>query len=226
MRHCALILNLILAGHFAGCAQPTHCEESVDILDSSSKVSPIVGVSADELLASVGVEHVINVSFTSDDEILSQSPEGSNTELTLRFVGDPGEVREVDSRYIPGDTDIALECRSRLEVDLRVEITTADGTFNETWDAVLSSARLDDMPSDTEDVAVLTADFSPSDIQGDYQIVSHNNPTSPDAVRGQMIVTFGELDSLGEIDILVEEGSAGDDDDQLQLLAIHRVLTW
>lgn len=231
MRHHALILSLILAGHLAGCSpQSSYCEESVEVLSSSSDVSALVGVSTDELLATVGTEHAIPVTFTSDDEILSQLPEGSETELTLRIVGVPGEVREVDSRYVPGDIHIDPDCRSRLEADVQVEVTTADGTFNETWDAVLSAENLDGVSSSASSIAVLTADFSPDELQGNYQITSHNDPSSPDSVRGQMRVSFRDnvsrdsITSMAAINIFVRE-SSDDHGDSSDELAIHSVLS-
>ena len=199
-------------------SESTHCEESARTV-SASMVSALVGLSADELLEQVGDEHVFVLQFTNEHEILSQQPAGSETELTLRLVYDDGEVREIDSVFVAGDNDIGLECSPRLELDLRVEVSTADGSLNEVWDGVLSSHT---SPYDGDHTAMILAEFSPDLLQGSAQIVSFNNPSNPESVTGQLMVYFGET-STGEIDIRVESSASGGGDDASTSLAVHRM---
>jgi hypothetical protein len=217
------ILSLVIVAHLAGCSEQTHCDESTRELDSTDLVSELVGTSADQLLTDVGADHVIPVTFTTSEEVISQSPLGGDTDLTIRIIGEPREIREIDSRLVQGNTDIGLTCAPRLELDVQVEVSTEDGSFNEIWDGILSSGQADFA---FDGVAILTAEFSPNELSGDFEILSHNQPSSPDSVHGWLSISFGATGSTGEIDILVEHSGSGSGGDSFYGQSVHRVLHW
>ena len=202
----------------------TSCQETATVLASTAQVSDLVGVSADDLLAESGVERSFTASYNPSEEILSQSPSSGETELTIVVTYTGGEIREIESLLVQGADEIALECTHRVEMEVEVFVSSVDGSFEETWDAVLAGSG--ELDGDTP--PRLSAAFDPYDLEGGYEIESLPAP-DPDSVDGFFYTemrneTFtGELS--GEISVLIEE-SGGEGDDAWVSQAQHVALGW
>jgi len=201
----------------------TYCSETTTVLSTTDQASDLVGISADEMLAESGVEYSFTASYNPSDEILTQSPSSGETELTVEITPS-GDVREIDSKLVQGAEEIALDCTPRLEMDVEVSVQSADGSFQEIWDAVLASSG----ELDGEAPPWISADFDPYDLEGEYEIESLSTP-NPDSVDGYFYTEMrsdavaGEL--TGEISVLVEE-SGGEGDDGWVSQAHHVALGW
>jgi hypothetical protein len=221
----ALIAAVVFA---AGCGnddepQETYsgCEDSVSALSSIDAVSELLGWSADDLLGWADGGFTVTAAWSTDSSILTQSPQGGETELVVTIAYDGGEIREIDSQPVEGEHELAMDCQPRLEVEVIITVATADGAFDETWSAVLS--RSVSYQTDDEQPLMLRAEFDPAGLAGSFEIESISGP-APDSVTAVFNTTASQwLD--GSIDILVEQ-SEGEGDDGTVSLAGHTALSW
>jgi hypothetical protein len=158
--------------------------------------------------------------------VLTQSPLGCETELTIVVFYDGGEIRKIESQTIDGNEDsiapeIAVDCRHRLEIDVSIALSTADGAFSENWQAVL--AKSVNSGHDGFDDPYLTAEFDPAGIEGTFKIISISGGT-PDSVTGSLSTsTINPCN--GSIDILVQH-TDGEGEDATVSLTRHVALSW
>lgn len=198
------------------------CDETTTTLSGSDAVSALVGVSADEVLDATGGGFSVTATWSADTSLLTQSPLGGETQLTVTFFYDGGEIREVES--VPNDgggQEIAMDCLHRLEIDVTVGIETADGAFVETWPATLVQS----LASGGSGLAPPTtwADFDPYALAGDFEIVSIEGEV-PDAVTATFLSTATDP-VAGDIQIFVEQ-SSGSGDEGTVSQSSHIALTW
>lgn len=195
------------------------CEETTTILASLDEVSALLGISAAELLDATGNGFTLTATYTVDTSLLTQSPLGGETELTVTISFAGGEIREIAS--VPVDSgsgqDIAVDCPDRLEVEVSVAFVTADGAFNETWPAILTQTDA------AESSPSLTADFDPYEVEGTFEIVSIEGPT-PDSVTGDFS-TLAVDPYSGALEIFVEQ-SGGEGADAWASQSEHVALMW
>ena len=197
------------------------CKETAKALADVNKVSALLGISAADLLDEVGNGFTTAARYADDTTILTQSPLGGETNLTVTISYDGGEIREIESVPVDGDDEFAGECLNRLEVDVAVAVSTEDGAFAENWRAVLAQT----VSSEQEgfDDPILAAEFDPAGIEGSFKIVSIAGVT-PDSVTGALNTTA--VDPFqGSIDILVEQTS-GEGQDGTVSQARHVALAW
>ena len=199
------------------------CDETATVLTSLDQVSDLVGISATDILDETGGGFSVAAEYSEDTSILTQTPLGGETNLTVTISYESGEIREIES--VPADDgtgqDIAVDCRHRLEVEVTITVATTDGAFAETWQAVLSQSLSSE--GGGLDDPNLAADFDPENIEGSFEIVSIEGPT-PDAVTGTLYTTA--IDPFqGEIDILVEQ-SSGEGEDGTVSQARHIAISW
>lgn len=223
----------LLAAAIAACDTPpedqdgntmdsTHCEETITVLGSLSEVSSLTGLSAQELLTATGDQIEVGAWYTDDDEFVSQTPLGGETALTIAVTYSAGEIREIDSTLVEGETDIYLECDPRLEVDIEITVNTDDGAFDETWDAVVSASGI---PSAAL-VPMIDASFDPDSLSGTFEWELQGDGT-PDSVDGVMSAELQPEPNgpAGEIGINIEE-SSGDGPDGTVSQTHHVALMW
>jgi hypothetical protein len=196
------------------------CEDSVRVLGSLDEASPLVGLSANDLLDEADGGFTADAGWASDTDVLTQSPLGGSTALTVAVTYEGGEIREVDSKMVEDAQDMAVDCPDRLEVDVSIGVSTADGALSETWPAVLSRALSE---TDGLGAATLAADFDPEALGGTFDIVTIEGVT-PDSVTGAFSSTAASP-WQGEIDILVQQTS-GEGDDGTVSQTRHVALSW
>jgi len=199
------------------------CEETTTILDGADVVSALLGISADDLLAATGGGFTTAAQYADDTSILTQSPLGGETELSVTVTYEGGEIREIKSLPVQGEggNEMAMDCRHRLEVDVTIAFSTADDAFAENWQAVLSQT----IAPETEelDAPYLAADFDPYALEGSFEIVSIAGVT-PDAVTGALSTTAVDP-YQGTVDILVEQTN-GEGEDGTVSQTRHIALAW
>jgi len=202
------------------------CEETIKPLPNIDEESTLLGISAADVLAEVG-NGIITTSFYSNDtSVLTQSPLGGETELTIIISYDGGEIREIESLPVDGNGDgiapeIAVDCRHRLEIDVSVSLSTADGAFSENWQGVLVKSV--NSGHDGFDDPYLTAEFDPAGIEGTFKIVSISGGI-PDSVTGSLSTSTINTYN-GSIDILVQQTN-GEGEDATISLTRHVALSW
>ena len=192
-----LLLPIVL---FSGCGggddESTECEEIVKVLPSEESVSALLGESGTELLAAVDASVTDIVNYSDNETVLTQEPTGGTSDITISIAYSDGEIREIESIARYGKEEIALNCNSRLEMDVTVEVETADGALQESWPAVLYREEGSD--------PVLTAGFDPNaTFNGSFRIVSYNDPSDPEEVTGEFINYYHEdtADNNGRLQI-------------------------
>ena len=197
------------------------CEETTTILGGVDVVSTLLGISADDLLTTVGSGFTTTALYTKDTSILTQSPLGGETNLTVTISYDGGEIRQIESKPVNSENEIAGECLNRLEVDVTIAFSTADSAFEESWQAVLAqsiSPENDGLADPT-----LAAEFDPYAIEGSFEIISITGVT-PDSVTGALYTTA--VDPVqGSVDILVEQTN-GEGENGTVSQSRHVALAW
>jgi|GEM_PF-3077790 len=202
------------------------CEETINTLANIDEKSALLGISASDVLAETGDGFTTSAVYSSDTSTLTQSPQTGETELTILISYDGGDIREIESQPVDNDGDgvapeIAVDCRHRLEIDVSVALSTADGAFSEDWQGVLVKSV--NSAQDGFDYPSLTAEFDPAGIKGSFKIISISGQT-PDSVTGTLSTTVINPFN-GSIDILVEQTS-GKGNDATVSLTRHVALSW
>ncbi len=199
------------------------CEDTTTLLDDENQVSELVGISAADLLEASGGGFEITAQYNEDASILTQNPSGGETDLTITIAYDNGDIRQIES--VPVDDgsgqEIAVECRHRLEVEVTITVSTADGAFKETLEGLLTQSL------SFEDAGLadpsLAANFEPDSLTGSFEIVSIEGEPA-DSVTGSISSTVVDP-YQGSIDILVEQ-SSGEGDDGTVSQSRHMALLW
>ncbi len=219
---CLLACDLPPKNQGGNTMDSTHCDETTTVLTGTDTVSSIVGLSAQELLSATGDQIEVDAWYTDETEILTQSPLGGDTDLTITVSYNGGEIREIDAVLFEGGEDIYLECDPRLEVDVVIGFSTGDGAFDETWNGVVSAVGI---PSAAL-VPTLTADLDPEDLTGSFEIVSME-ASNPDSVGGLFSAELQPEPNgpAGSDSILVEE-SGGSGDDGWVSESNHTAIMW
>ena len=173
-----LLLPIALAFGCEIAIDSADCQEGgVNVLPSAETVSELTGESGATLLAAAGTTVTDSAAYASSEEVLTQTPLGGTSTLTITTGYNDGEIREIKMVGISGKSENDLHCRPRLEMDVTVNVETADGAFMESWPAVLSREK--------GGAPILKADFDPdAQFNGTFRIVSYNNPSSPDQKTG------------------------------------------
>ena len=116
--------------HPCGGEEPTECTERVTVLASIDEVSPL-GFSAADMLALAVGQHASGARWGHDEASSASvefTPAAGDTAVTvdLRYSG--GEVR-----FIEADELLLYDfaCNDRLEVDIELDLATADGALAE-----------------------------------------------------------------------------------------------
>ena len=197
------------------------CDETVQLLNDLEEVSTLLGISAADLLAATGDGFIVTATYTEDTSILTQSPLGGETELTVTVAYDGGEIREVDSEPVENGAEIAGECLDRLELEVALSFVTADGAFTENWPALLVQSVSANGTGFSD--PTLSASFDPSAMTGSFEIVSIAGEP-PDSVSGAIQTTM-VAPYQGMIVILVEQTS-GEGPDSTVSQSQHVALSW
>lgn len=177
------------------------CDETSTTL-SGAEVSDLLGISADDLIASTGGGFTTAAEWKGEGSPVIQDPMTGGTQLTLTIAYAGGEIREIES--VPssdtGGAEIYTECRHRLEVEVSVGVDTEDGAFAESWAGVLTQSMAEDGAS--LDVPMLRGEFDPDAYAGTFEIVSYEEGP-PNAVTGDFYTSVVEP-YLGQIELIVE----------------------
>jgi hypothetical protein len=202
------------------------CEETTRTLANIDEESTLLSISAADLLAEVGDGFTTTSFYSNDTSVLTQSPLGGEIGLTIVISYNGGEIREIESQPVDGNGDIiapeiAVDCRNRLEIDVSIALSTADGAFSENWHAVLVKSV--NSGHDGFDDPYLTAEFESAGIEGTFKIVSIPGET-PDSVTGSLS-TSAINPYNGSIDILVQQTN-GEGEDATVSLTRHVALSW
>ncbi|MCC6157979.1 MAG: hypothetical protein IT350_07985 [Deltaproteobacteria bacterium] len=199
------------------------CDETSTIMGGSDAVSALVGVSADDVLDVTGGGFTVTATWSDDTSLLTQSPLGGETQLTVTFDHEGGEVREVES--VPNDDgggpEIAMDCLHRLEIDIALGVETDDGAFAESIPATLVQS----LASGGSGLATpsVATDFDPYALAGDFEIVSVEGAV-PDAVTAMFQSTAADP-IAGDVQIFVQQTSGSGDDGTVSQSS-HIALEW
>ncbi|MCZ7584645.1 MAG: hypothetical protein M5R36_15635 [Deltaproteobacteria bacterium] len=196
------------------------CDETSTVLSGVDDESDLLGISAGDVLDEAGGGFTATAAYAEDTSILTQSPLGGETELTVTIAYDGGEIREVESVPVEGGAEIAADCRHRIEIEVSIGFATDDGAFDENWSGVLSQSLA---PEGGFDAPLLAAAFDPFAVEGSFEIVSIEGP-EPDAVTGALYTTAADPVS-GTLNVYVEQ-SSGDGPDGTVSQAQHTALSW
>lgn len=180
----------------------------------ADEVSPL-GFSGADILAFAEGTHTSQVTWTTEG--ITHAGSGQTTDLTVVIAAkDGGEVRFVEATEKPpeeGDTGNLLAeidqgdvCPDFLAIDVTVTLTTADGLFDETFDAELIAL--------TKYGASIRGDLDPASLGGSFELSSEGTLThlwvnmnvSSWAFGG----TFGAGVDLGEVAMGGQMGQWGD----------------
>jgi len=196
------------------------CEDTTTTLADLDAVSELLGVSAAEVVETTGGGFATTASYSEDTSVLTQTPLGGQTDLTVTIAYDGGEIRQIESTPVDTENEIAGECLHRIEIDVTIGFATADGAFSESWSGVLTqTVAAEGGLADPS----LAAEFDPAAMSGGFAIVSFVGP-EPDAVTAVLQSTAVEP-VLGQVDILVEQ-SEGEGDDGTVSQTSHIALSW
>jgi hypothetical protein len=201
--------------------EASSCEDTPTVLGSADTISTLLGISANDILDETGGGFTLTAAYTDDTSILMQTPLGGQSDLTVTITYDDGEIREIESVPVDGESEINAICQNRMEIDVTVGFATADGAFAETWDAVLAQAVSEEGTG--FDAPTLSAEFDPYAVVGTFEIVSIEGVT-PDSVTGTLYTTAADPQA-GSVDILVQQTS-GTGDDGTVSEAQHIALSW
>ena len=180
-----LLIPILLASSCDDNETSSSCEESVKVLPSPESVSALLGESGADLLAAIDPKVTDSAIYSDNETILTQTPLGGTSVITISTVYDAGEIREIESVEHDGGTMENIICKSRLEMDVTIGVETADGALMESWSAVLYREEGSD--------PVLKAEIDPNAaFAGSFDIVSYNDPSSPEEVTGEFINRFRE----------------------------------
>ena len=202
-------------------AESTTCELTESALDSADTVSPLVGMSANDLLAALASPYPVTATYP-DNEATGQSPApGSETDLTLTIEYAGGPVSEVDAVLVEGEDEMYVECHPFLAVEVAVDVSTDDGAFDESWTGRLVGYA-DEMGLAPElRIGGLTLD----DIEGSFQIGALESDYELEA--GDLELTT-ELDASGPTGEIAQyyTFTSGDGEDGVTGQTIYRLLVW
>jgi hypothetical protein len=198
------------------------CDETTSELDGPDDVSALLGVSANDVLDETGGGFNLTAAYSTDTSLFTQSPLGGETELTVTIAYAGGAIREIESTAADGGgAEIYADCRNRLEIEVSVAFTTADGAFEETWSAVLTQSQ---SPEDQSlDPLALSASFDPLALNGGFAISNIVGP-EPDAITGALS-SLAVAPFAGDVTIYVEQ-SYGEGDDATVSQSAQSVLSW
>lgn len=179
-RHSSAALGSCLFFFTSAChnGPPTCKEHAVPISQASANPSP-PGTSAASILDLATGVHPVTLAMTTTPDAqgpLSIQPGTASTPGTLTIEPVEGRVAQIESspsncRGSACEAQ-AIECQDRFEAQLRVRLKTQDGTFDESWPAIL---RVDALPSDTEEMkpgadAVVKLTFPPEQSSGSFSV--------------------------------------------------------
>jgi hypothetical protein len=187
----------------------SECVDTPSVVPSS-EVSEL-GFSADDVLAAVGGMHATQLTWISGGLYAQHTRGGTTTELALDF-GSPDEVRFILSEgggCPQGGEAPCIVCDSRMEIDLQLGITTADGSLDESLPITVEAMSIDQPWFRAELAAdqVMGAYFEGVEPEVDYQIVglhvaaffdspfSGSKVTVPDEWNGFVAAVLAQADS-------------------------------
>ncbi len=107
-----------------------YCLETETVLTGPDEVSPLGFPAADLIALSNGWS--LDFVWSTDIGSLEIVPAGTTTQLDLGLSYAGGEIRFIQSMDNPDlDIEIDPDCSDRLEIDMELQFTTADGRFGE-----------------------------------------------------------------------------------------------
>ncbi len=188
---------LLAAGCFLGnkdLADGPYCEETATLVSLEELTE--LGFSGADLLA---------LAEGSFEQTLTWTEDGSSTALTVDVVHADGEVRYVASTAVYPDDggttiDIGVECEDYVEVDVTIDITTADGELAESLETSIASFYGTEVRA--------RESLAPEDIQGSYEYTGMD-PSEYDELDLDLSVELDEAGCSGEMTVTTQ----GCDDD-------------
>lgn len=202
----AVMASLVLIG----------CVDDAGSGPQSGQIGGVYGEGGicDDQKEPVGVTDVTPLGFSASDVISSISGErtapltwakGGSTTATV-LVGTPTAARFVESTRKEGspsggpEPGFAVECSDRLEIDVPLSFSTADGAFAETLEVTLRAERVD--------AASFYHELDLSALEGSYQVTE----VDPSAYKQVRVYLSGTIDSsavTGEISGTAESYPSG-----------------
>ena len=202
-------------------AESTTCELTEIPLGSADEVSPLVGMSGNDLLAALSSPYAAAAIYP-DNDATGQSPApGSETELTLTIEYAGGPVAEVDATLVQGQDEMWVECHPFLAVEVSIGIVTDDGAFDESWTGRLVGYAADvELPPE-----IRIGGLELEELQGTFQIGAPNMDEELEA--GDMELTT-DLDPTGPSGEIAQYYTfeSGEGEDAVAGQMIYRLLTW
>lgn len=160
------------------------CEETATVVALDEVTA--LGFAAQELLTLAAGTH---------DETLTWARDESTTPLVVAVTHDQGEVRFVDSEPVEPEggeqLDIAVICDDRVEIDVRMGLTTSDAALAEAFDAILVGYQADR--------AEVFQELDPDDLSGSYDIDVDNPESDYDTLSMHLRAAFDASGTSGEV---------------------------
>jgi hypothetical protein len=169
-----------------------------------------------------GVHDSALVWITSSGGYATNSRAGTQTLLTLAFAATPTAVRFVDSQGggCIGQSGPCLVCRARMEIDVLLDVVTADSALNEELTVTLK-AYAKDAPTFTGDIAaaMMTGNYldgvtpqtgyeiSGAHLEAGWGVgFSGSRTTVPNAWNGFVVALLNQIGSSSAISIMQAHG--------------------
>jgi hypothetical protein len=205
----------------ADMAESTTCETTAYALDSADAVSPLVGMSANDLLAALASPYAAAATYP-DNEAIGQAPAaGSETGLVLTIEYAGGPIAEVDSVLVQGQDEMYVECHPFLAVEVIVGVATDDGAFAESWTGRLTGRAEDVGLAPELEVGGLSLDG----IEGSFQIGELESEYALEAGDLELSADLAASGPSGEI-VRYYTFTSGDGPDGVAGQTIYRLLAW
>lgn len=214
---CLPVCSVLACG--GGEAEPFHetddagdfgasCKDEPMALAGVDEVSPL-GFAAAEVLAMAEGEHTTPMVWAEayDDGpwLVEFGPESGESELTATITYDGGEIRHVVSTPEEGDgfgDGWEEPCSDRMEIDVRLEVRSEGGAFDEDVDAVLvATAPI---------YATIGKELALDEIQGSFEI-TRKSPDHLEVLPITLNLGLSKFGMTGSADggLQIEEGGDG-----------------
>ncbi|MDP7112667.1 MAG: hypothetical protein QGH45_11925 [Myxococcota bacterium] len=200
----------------AGCphldeASGAYCEETATVVSLDEET--VLGFSPQQVLETLGGTHSVTLEYGED---------GDSAGLTIELLHDGGEARYVESVAVYPDSGqemdtAAVQCESRVDIDITTTFATDDGVFAESWELPLAATAGDA-------ASFSLSDLQPADFQGSYDFMAFD-PAEYDEVHTSVWAAFdmgGPRGYVSETAELTEDGGP----DSAAMAENREIATW
>lgn len=204
--HLLRCVSLLAALSAAGCLSPqssgqtggqvgdSSCRESARVVEHDEQTP--LGFSAADVLGWIEGTRTAPLAWKAETDqsvasAISVAPEEGASSIELTIESGDGSIRFVERAAGSGGEDLpGLACSDTLELDVRVQVTTANGALRDVFDGqmVMGAAQH----------AELTLRLEPSELEGSFVVNSSDPSLVPAAFR--LVALLSERELSGSIE--------------------------